>query len=118
MATPVAASRIAALTGITAGITHISGHTAAPSTTGANEFTGTGASRAAVAWGSATDDGTTATIVGTFTGLAQPNAGATLAWLGGWSALTSGTFKYSWDVTDVTFAGAGSSTGTVTITQT
>lgn len=99
-------------------ISHVAGHTASPGGTGANEFTGTGSARGPITWGAVSDNGTTATVTGTFTGLAQPNAGATLAFLGLWSALTNGSFRDQVDVADVTFTGAGSSTGTVTITQT
>lgn len=118
MAIAVAQERQDILTYRIGRITHIAGHTASPGGTGANEFTGTGSARGAVTWGSVSDNGTTATVTGTFTGLAQPNAGATLSYLGLWSASTSGSFRDQIDVADVTFAGAGSSSGTVTLTQT
>src|SRR5690349_16696803 len=118
MAMFVPAERTTSVTARSARITHVAGHTAAASTSGSNEDVGAGAARAAVSWGTATDDGTTATIVGTFTGLAHANAGATIVELGGWSASTGGTYREKFDIADVTFAGAGTASGTVTLTQT
>lgn len=117
MAIAVAQERQDILTYRIGRITHVAGHTASPGGTGANEFSGTGAARGAISWGSVTDNGTTATVTGTFTSLAQPNAGATLSYLGLWSASTSGSFRDQVDVSDVTFTGPGSSTGSITITQ-
>lgn len=118
MPTFVPLERTTAVTARSARITHVAGHTSAANTSGSNEDVGTGATRASIAWGTASDDGTTATIVGTFTGLSHANAGATIVELGGWSASSAGTYREKFDIADVTFAGAGSASGTVTLTQT
>lgn len=117
MAIAVASSRQSLATSYAALITHLGGHTASPGGTGANEMTGTGYARGAVSWGSATDNGTTASIVGTAT-ITIPNAGATLDYVGGWSASTSGTFRDQMNVTDITYAAGGTAAVTVTYTQT
>ena len=117
MAIAVAQERQDVLTYRISRMTHVAGHTASPGGTGANEFSGTGAARGAISWGSVTDNGTTATVTGTFAGLAQPNAGATLSYFGVWSAATGGLFRDQVNIDDVTLAGPGTSTGSITITQ-
>lgn len=90
--------------------THAAAHTAAPATS-ANELTGTGSARGAITWGAAS----ASVIAGTAT-VTVPTAGGTLASLGMWSALTSGSFRDSIDVTDIVYPGPGTAACTITYT--
>lgn len=92
--------------------THVAGHTAYPATSG-NELTGTGSARGAITW--TTPSGGSMTGTATIT---WPTAGGTVAALGLWSALTSGTFRDGqYDVTDITY-GAGGGSATVNLSFT
>jgi hypothetical protein len=117
MAIAVASTRTALVNAYIARITHASGHTASPGGTGANEMSGTGYARGAVTWGSPSDNGTTCSVTGTAT-VTVPNAGGTLAYVGGFSASTSGTFADQMDVTDVVYPGAGTAAVTFSYSQT
>lgn len=94
--------------------THAAAHTADVATSG-NELTGTGSARGVITWGTAGTPGA-GQIAGTFT-VTAPTAGGSLKSIGLWSALTSGTFRDGQvDVTDLTFPGPGTASGTVTVT--
>lgn len=113
MAIAVEATRNLMATYYSTLVTHLSGHTASPSTTGANEMSGTGYARGAVTWGTAA----TSAITGTAT-IDIVNSGGTLTHVGGWSASTSGTFRDGFDVTDIVYPGDGTAIVTITYTQT
>jgi hypothetical protein len=97
-------------------VTHAAWHTA-DAATSANELTGTGSSRGAISWGTAGATGA-GIIIGTAT-VTAPTAGGTGKSIGGWSALTSGTFRDGqFDVIDITYgAGGGSANVTISFTQ-
>lgn len=110
MALSDATFRTALATWLGTQFTHAAFHTASPATSG-NELTGTGSSRGAISWGTAS----ASVISGTAT-ITAPTAGGTAAALGMWSASTSGTFKDSVDITDIVFSGPGSGAATITYT--
>ena len=103
------------LTGVYVGTlaTHLSLHTADPSTTGANESS---AARVAVTW-TVDGDGDMTSGSKNFTGGASNGA---CTYVGLWSAVSAGTFRGSFLLTgDVTFNSAGEYTVTqVTINGT
>lgn len=68
-------------------ITHISLHTADPTTTGGSEVTGGSYARQPITWGAPSGGTITGTV--TFTGMPA----ATVSHFGGWSAVTAGTFR-------------------------
>jgi hypothetical protein len=93
-------------------ITHVSLHTAAPGSTGANEST---AARLPVTW-TVDADGDLTTTQKNFTGGA---ANGPVHSTGYWSAITGGTFRGSDPVTgDTTFNAAGEYSATPTINGT
>lgn len=77
----------AAVNGIAAAGTYISGHTADPSTGGSNEVTGGSYARQQTTWGSASGG----ERVGSQVTVPIP-AGTTVAYWGLWSAVSGGTF--------------------------
>lgn len=90
-------------------VTHVSAHTADPSTTGTNEVSGGSYARqsitfAAAAAGSMASSNTPAIPIPT---------GVTVTHLGYWSASSGGTFLGSSDITDDTFV----TDGTLTVTS-
>ncbi len=91
-------------------ITHFSLHTADPGGTGTSEVTGGSPAyaRKAVTWAAAS--GGSKAINGTMPVFDVP--ACTVAWVGAWSAITSGTWLASFDVTDEVFAGQGTYTVT------
>lgn len=96
-------------------VTHLSLHSADPSTTGANELTGGSPAyaRKAVSGGSAASGGSV--LISANLTFDVP-AGSTVAYCGMWSASTAGTYYGHFDVTDEIFAGQGTyllTTGTV-----
>ena len=100
---------IARGTAPTVSITHVSLHTAAPGNTGANEVSGGGYARQAIAYNAAAagtiDDSTNGA---TF----SVPAGTTVTHVGYWDNDTGPTFLAWDDVTDETFAAAGTYTVT------
>lgn len=96
------------LDALAAAAVFVSAHDADPSTTGANELSSSPYAREAITWNAAAS--------GTLDSLSQPMilvaGGDTVAYIGLWSAKTSGVFYGSADVTDETFTGDGSYTVT------
>lgn len=88
----------------------VSGHTADPGSTGANEISGGSPAyiRKAITWNPASG--------GTKTASNSPvldiPAGTTITHLGFWSAVTLGVFYGSSDIVDETYAGQGTYTAT------
>lgn len=82
-----------------------SAHTATPDASGSNEVAGGSPAyaRKAVTWAAAS--GGSVAISNTPT--IDIPAGTTVAFIGLWSAVSSGTFYGYWDVTDEAFAGQG-----------
>lgn len=107
-----------AVDGVTAGVTHISLHTADPSTTGANEVSGGSPAyaRKAVSWAAAS--GGSAGITGSV--VFDIPASTTVAYFGLWSASTAGTFRGGGALSaSETFGGQGTYTltaATVSVT--
>jgi hypothetical protein len=94
-------------TGGTVSITHISLHTADPGTDGSNEVTGGSYARIAVTWGVAASGTKSNTGSLAF----QVPSGTTITHVGGWTALTSGTFRGGGSLgASQAFASAGSYT--------
>lgn len=90
-------------------ITHVSAHTASPGDTGTNEVSGGGYARVAIAFSAPAagtmDDSTNGATI-------TIPAGTTVTHIGFWSASSAGTFLGYADVTDETFASAGTYTVT------
>lgn len=90
-------------------ISHVSAHTADPGDTGASEVSGGAYARQSIAFSAAAGG----TMDDSTNGAAIPiPAGTTVTHLGLWSAVTAGTYLGSINVTDETFAGAGTYTVT------
>lgn len=107
MAGLVAAGKNLMLTGFTASATHVSLHTADPSTNGGSEVTGGSYSRESSSWGSPSNG----TVTNSGAIVFDVPAGATITHLGYWSASTSGTFYGSRALdTSQTYATAGTYT--------
>lgn len=99
--------------GIAAGITHLSLHTASPSTNGANEVSGGSYARKAITWGAASGGIRSGSV--TF----DVPAGTTITHAGGWTALTAGTFKGGAELSgEETFGSAGTYQLTASLTVT
>lgn len=103
MARASAAAENAAVNGITAVGLYLSLHSADPGTTGASEITGGGYARQAITWGAAS--GGTATNTGALSFTVA--AATTVAYVGVWSAATTGTYYVGAATTSVTFNQAG-----------
>lgn len=85
----VDATKNSLLTSLAALISHVSAHSSFPGTTGANELTGGSYARKAITFSApaaGSMDITAAQLI-------DVPAGATVAWFGGWSALTAGSFR-------------------------
>jgi hypothetical protein len=107
MAGLVNAGKHLMLNGFSAGVTHVSLHTADPSTNGANEVSASPYTRESVSWASAASGSlqNSAQVVFDVPGT------TTITHLGYWSASTSGTFYGSRQLdTSQTFATAGTYT--------
>jgi hypothetical protein len=89
MATYSNGAKNAALDGLATYGNFISLHTSSPSTTGANEVSGTGYARVSATW-AASSGGSKATAQVSVT----VPAGVTISHYGVWSALTSGNFSF------------------------
>lgn len=76
-----------ALGGLTGAITHVGAHSAFPGSSGASELSGGSYARQALTWGAASAGAQNITN----TPAIPIPAGSDVAWLGYWSALTSGT---------------------------
>lgn len=101
----------AAANGIAAAGTYISGHTADPSTTGANEVTGGSYARQQTTWGSAASGDRVGSQIS-----ASIPAGTTLTHWGIWSAASGGTFLGGFALgASETFGSAGTWLHTPTI---
>lgn len=89
-------------------ITHFSGHTADPSTTGANELTGGSYARVAASWNSAAS----ANLDHNGSVVINVPSSNDLAYIGYWSASSGGTFRGSKIVTGgpISFPVAGTYT--------
>ena len=85
----VDATKNSLLTTLATLITHASLHSAFTSTTGANEIAGGSYARKAVTFGAASAGSMDLSGAQLF----DVPAGATVGWIGGWSALTAGTFR-------------------------
>lgn len=95
------------LGGLTGVVTHVSLHTTEPNASGSNEVVGGSYARQTVTWGSATAGSVSASDEPVF----DVPASTTVAYLGLWSAATSGTFYGSLELTNPeTFGGAGTLT--------
>lgn len=88
----------------------VSAHTADPGATGTSEVTGGSPAyaRKAITWNAASSGSATASNTPVF----DIPASTTVAFVGLWSAATSGTFYGSADVVDEVFAGQGTYTVT------
>ena len=84
---------------------YVSAHTATPGLTGANEVSGGSPAYARKALTYAAASGNSKATTGTVT-LDIPTS-TTVAWLGLWSAVTSGTFLGQVDISDEVFAAQG-----------
>lgn len=107
MAGMVDAGKNLMLNGFTTGVTHVSLHTADPSTGGTSEVSASPYTREAISWASAASGSlqNSAQVVFDVPG------GTTITHLGYWSASTSGTFYGSRALdTNQTFATAGTYT--------
>lgn len=96
------AAKNAGLDGIGAAATWISGHTADPGTTGANELSGGGYTRVQTTWSPASGN----EKVGTTAVLTVPTGNTVTHW-GLWTAITSGTFMYGGDSQDESYSSGG-----------
>jgi hypothetical protein len=85
----VDATKNSMLTTLSTLITHASLHSAFPSTTGANETTGGSYARKAVSFSAPAAGSMDISAAQLF----DVPAAATVGWIGGWSALTAGTFR-------------------------
>lgn len=95
------------LDGLAAGVTHVSLHTADPSTNGANEVSGSPYTRESVSWAAAASGSLQNDVQVVF----DVPGSTTITHLGYWSASTSGTFYGSRQLdTNQTFATAGTYT--------
>jgi hypothetical protein len=95
------------LNGFTAAATHVSLHTADPSTNGANEVTGSPYTRELAGWAAAS----AGTAVNSGSIVFDVPGSTTIAFLGYWSASTAGTFYGSRALdSSQTFATAGTYT--------
>lgn len=101
----------AALDGIGAAATWISGHTADPGTTGTNELTGGGYTRVQTTWSAAS----ASAKVGTTAVLTVPTGNTVTHW-GLWTAVTAGTFFFGGDSTDESYSSGGQYGVTPTLT--
>jgi hypothetical protein len=104
----VAAGKNVALTGLGAVAVYASLHTADPGTNGASEVTGGSPAyaRKALTWNAASGGSMSKSSTDVF----DVPAGTTVAWVGLWSASTSGTFYGADDVTSEVFGGQGTYT--------
>jgi hypothetical protein len=92
----------------------VSGHTASPSTTGANEFSGGGYARQAMTWNAASSGSKTNSGAATI-----PNAGTTaMTHLGTFSLVTAGTFGIGAALSSVTAASITVAAGAITLSAT
>lgn len=95
------------LDGLTGVVTYVSLHTTEPNASGSNEVAGGSYARQTVTWGTATAGSVSASDEPVF----DVPASTTVAYLGLWSASTSGTFYGSLALTNPeTFGGAGTLT--------
>lgn len=95
-----------AVNGYAAAATHVSLHTADPGTTGANEVSGGGYTRAPITWVPGPTDGQV-----TGTASVTTAAGVSITHVGLWSASSGGTFLDK-------ASGVATSTGTVAVSLT
>lgn len=93
-----------AVNGYAQAATHVSLHTGDPGTTGANEVSGGGYTRAAITWAPGPTDGQ---VTGTAT--VTVAAGVAITYAGLWTAASGGTYLDK-------AAGAATSTGSVSVT--
>jgi hypothetical protein len=98
----------AALDGLAAVAVFAAVHTATPDASGSNETSGGSPAyaRKAVTWAASSGGAKAISNTPVF----DIPAGVTVAYIGLWSAATSGTFYGYWDVTDEVFAGQGTYT--------
>jgi hypothetical protein len=95
------------LTGFTTGVTHVSLHTADPSTNGANEVSASPYTRELISWASPASGSVQNDVQVVF----DVPGSSTITHLGYWSASTSGTFYGARQLdTNQTFATAGTYT--------
>jgi hypothetical protein len=97
----------AALDGVGTVGGYVSAHSASPGSTGTSELTGGAYARQAVAWSAASAGSKSKTASDPVIPIP---AGSTVAYIGLWSALTTGTFYGYWTVTSETYVGAGTYT--------